>query len=50
MPATTHRWSKSATTERESGRGLAIVTTLAESWDWSPRANGKVVWFELARA
>jgi anti-sigma regulatory factor (Ser/Thr protein kinase) len=34
----------------ESGRGLAIVTTLAESWDWSPRGNGKVVWFELARA
>ena len=36
--------------ERESGRGLAIVTTLADSWDWSPRPSGKVVWFELARA
>ena len=36
--------------ERESGRGLAIVTTLAESWDWSPRPSGKVVWFALARA
>jgi len=34
----------------ESGRGLAIVTTLADSWDWSPRPSGKVVWFELARA
>jgi anti-sigma regulatory factor (Ser/Thr protein kinase) len=36
--------------ERESGRGLAIVTTLAESWDWSPRPPGKVVWFALARS
>ena len=35
--------------DRESGRGLAIVTTLADSWDWSPRPTGKVVWFELAR-
>jgi anti-sigma regulatory factor (Ser/Thr protein kinase) len=34
----------------ESGRGLAIVTTLADHWDWSPRPPGKVVWFELARA
>jgi anti-sigma regulatory factor (Ser/Thr protein kinase) len=36
--------------EAESGRGLSIVTTLAESWDWSPRPPGKVVWFQLARA
>lgn len=36
--------------DRESGRGLAIVTTLAESWNWSPRPPGKVVWFELPRA
>ena len=36
--------------DHESGRGLAIVTTLADSWDWTPRASGKVVWFELARA
>jgi anti-sigma regulatory factor (Ser/Thr protein kinase) len=35
--------------DRESGRGLAIVTTLADSWDWSPRPSGKVVWFALAR-
>jgi anti-sigma regulatory factor (Ser/Thr protein kinase) len=35
---------------RESGRGLAIVTTLADSWDWAPRPPGKVVWFALARA
>ena len=38
-----------ADADHESGRGLAIVTTLAESWDWSPRPGGKVVWFELAR-
>ena len=36
--------------DRESGRGLAIVTTLADGWDWSPRPTGKVVWFALARA
>ncbi|MGZ4737503.1 MAG: ATP-binding protein [Acidimicrobiia bacterium] len=35
--------------ERESGRGLAIVATLADRWDWSPRSTGKVVWFALAR-
>jgi anti-sigma regulatory factor (Ser/Thr protein kinase) len=39
-----------ADSDAESGRGLAIVTTLADSWDWSPRPSGKVVWFELARA
>jgi anti-sigma regulatory factor (Ser/Thr protein kinase) len=33
----------------ESGRGLAIVTTLADDWSWSPRSSGKVVWFSLAR-
>ena len=36
--------------ERESGRGLAIVTTLADDWNWSPRSSGKVVWFSLARS
>jgi len=35
--------------EHESGRGLAIVTTLADDWSWSPRSNGKAVWFSLAR-
>jgi hypothetical protein len=34
----------------ESGRGLAIVTTLADDWSWSPRSSGKVVWFSLARS
>ncbi len=36
--------------DRESGRGLAIVTTLADSWDWKPLPSGKVVWFALARS
>jgi anti-sigma regulatory factor (Ser/Thr protein kinase) len=36
-------------TDGESGRGLAIVTTLADDWSWSPRASGKAVWFSLAR-
>jgi anti-sigma regulatory factor (Ser/Thr protein kinase) len=36
--------------DNESGRGLAIVTTLADDWSWSPRSNGKVVWFSLARS
>jgi anti-sigma regulatory factor (Ser/Thr protein kinase) len=35
--------------ERESGRGLELVSTLADGWDWSPSAEGKVVWFALAR-
>jgi anti-sigma regulatory factor (Ser/Thr protein kinase) len=34
---------------REWGRGLALVSTLADGWDWSPRPEGKVVWFALAR-
>jgi anti-sigma regulatory factor (Ser/Thr protein kinase) len=34
----------------ESGRGLAIVGALADTWDWSPRDSGKVVWFQLSRA
>jgi anti-sigma regulatory factor (Ser/Thr protein kinase) len=37
-------------TDDESGRGLAIVTTLADDWSWSPRSGGKVVWFSLTRA
>jgi anti-sigma regulatory factor (Ser/Thr protein kinase) len=36
--------------DEESGRGLAIVTTLADDWSWSPRSSGKVVWFSLARS
>ena len=36
-------------TEDESGRGLAIVTTLADDWSWAPRPSGKAVWFSLHR-
>ncbi|MGW1980296.1 ATP-binding protein [Streptomyces sp. NPDC001889] len=33
----------------EDGRGLAIVSALAEGWGWVPRAHGigKTVWAEL---
>nr|WP_236075474.1 ATP-binding protein [Streptomyces coffeae] len=35
--------------EDESGRGLALLTALADGWDAEPRACGigKTVWFEL---
>ncbi|GII04622.1 ATP-binding protein [Planobispora takensis] len=31
-----------------SGRGLAIVDTLAHAWGWTPNPHGKSVWFQLA--
>lgn len=34
--------------DQENGRGLFIVTMLAECWDYYPSGNGKVVWAELA--
>ncbi|MEV4442294.1 ATP-binding protein [Streptomyces sp. NPDC049577] len=39
-----------ATSEDESGRGLALVAALADAWDAQPRAHGtgKTVWCELA--
>jgi anti-sigma regulatory factor (Ser/Thr protein kinase) len=33
--------------ERESGRGMELVESLAQGWDWAPRDDGKVVWFAL---
>ncbi|WP_328537147.1 ATP-binding protein [Streptomyces sp. NBC_00344] len=37
-------------TDDESGRGLVLVTALADAWGAQPRAYGigKAVWFELA--
>jgi anti-sigma regulatory factor (Ser/Thr protein kinase) len=35
--------------EMESGRGMELVSSLAQGWDWAPRRDGKVVWFALAR-
>jgi len=32
----------------ETGRGLAVVAALAESWGWQPEPPGKVVWCELS--
>jgi anti-sigma regulatory factor (Ser/Thr protein kinase) len=31
----------------DSGRGLAIVEALAESWGWERTLSGKRTWFEL---
>jgi len=32
----------------ESGRGLQIVAALAADWGWTPTADGKVTWAEIA--
>lgn len=32
----------------DSGRGMHIVDALSSSWGWEPRANGKVVWADVA--
>jgi anti-sigma regulatory factor (Ser/Thr protein kinase) len=32
----------------ESGRGLTVVSALAQTWGWQPERAGKVVWCELA--
>lgn len=34
--------------DRENGRGLFIVTMIADCWDYYPSVDGKVVWEELA--
>ncbi|MGW1398744.1 ATP-binding protein [Streptomyces sp. NPDC002405] len=41
---------REASPEDESGRGLALVETLANDWGAEPREAGigKTVWFELA--
>ncbi|MFF9122921.1 ATP-binding protein [Streptomyces sp. NPDC014889] len=59
MPASSGSWSangtlptaREASPEDESGRGLALVETLANDWGAEPRQGGigKTVWFELAR-
>jgi anti-sigma regulatory factor (Ser/Thr protein kinase) len=40
---------REASPEGESGRGLALVATLADDWGAEPRPGGigKTVWFEL---
>lgn len=40
---------REAASEDESGRGLALVETLADDWGAEPRPGGigKTVWFEL---
>ncbi|MEY9962673.1 PAS domain S-box-containing protein [Streptacidiphilus sp. MAP12-16] len=39
---------RSAGQEDENGRGLALVTALADRWGTRPHADGKTVWFTLA--
>ena len=34
--------------ERENGRGMAIVDHLASAWGTERRRRGKLVWFELS--
>ena len=34
---------------RQGGRGLAILSALAEKWGVEPCEGGKTVWFELRR-
>jgi len=42
---------RAATSEDDSGRGLALVGTLAQRWGVRPAAGGgKTVWFEVNRA
>lgn len=35
--------------DREHGRGIALVDALAEDWGVQPEGNGKCVWFTLPR-
>ncbi|MFJ6686897.1 ATP-binding protein [Streptomyces werraensis] len=39
-----------ASTDDESGRGLALVDALADHWGVSERIDGKAVWFSLSAA
>jgi anti-sigma regulatory factor (Ser/Thr protein kinase) len=39
----------SLVSQRESGRGLALVEALSDAWGIEPHDDGKSVWFELAR-
>jgi anti-sigma regulatory factor (Ser/Thr protein kinase) len=45
LPALKHYEGDAAT-----GRGLTVVTALADTWGASRRGDGKVVWFELGEA
>jgi DNA-binding NarL/FixJ family response regulator len=41
--------ARAASVEAVTGRGLALVDTLASAWGVIPRPFGKIVWFEIAR-
>ncbi|MFJ3762629.1 SpoIIE family protein phosphatase [Streptomyces sp. NPDC090080] len=40
-------YARAADDEAEGGRGLLIVSALAEAWGNSPNGQGKTVWFNL---
>lgn len=40
---------RQASEQDTSGRGTALVETLAQAWGVEPRPGGKVVWFEVPR-
>jgi anti-sigma regulatory factor (Ser/Thr protein kinase) len=39
---------KSPALEEQGGRGLIIVSSLADNWGTEPIPDGKLVWFELS--
>lgn len=39
---------RAAGTDVESGRGIALIDTLADSWGWELVLDGKKVWAELS--
>lgn len=39
---------REASFEDESGRGMHIIEALSHAWGWEPRADGKVVWADVA--
>ncbi|WP_375502885.1 response regulator [uncultured Jatrophihabitans sp.] len=40
---------RTAQDHEASGRGMAILETLALDWGWVPTNGGKVVWFDVSR-
>lgn len=38
---------REAISEAESGRGLALISSLARTWGTQPWGGGKIVWAEV---
>jgi serine/threonine-protein kinase RsbW len=43
-----HPAPRDAAADDESGRGMLIIDALSSRWGWEPRADGKVVWADVA--